>query len=317
MNDNYSAASGQGIYAGRFAPEQLLNPNSVSFTWPPTTQCDIPVSEGVNSPVHPSVIDFGSQWNGYRYWMAFTPYPDNGSSDLYEQPCVVASNDATNWIAPAPNPIVPAPEGVQTSVLYNSDTHIVFVSGTLYMIWRLFDSKFQNRAEILKFVSTTDGINWSAQQEMNLSAFGGTASKLLSPAVEYDDGLYKCWTVRVTVTPSVVELRTASSLSGTWSAPTICSLTIPDATREVWHIDVKKVSGGWVMLICDRLRGGTNFRLWLASSPDGINWTVGDSAFGTSPTAYRSCLWNYTDRIECWVTDWVIRKIKRLTLTKV
>jgi len=53
--------------------------------------------------VHPSVIDFKSEhgmdtWNGYRYWMAITPYPYGKSGE--ENPCLCASNDGLNWKVP-------------------------------------------------------------------------------------------------------------------------------------------------------------------------------------------------------------------------
>ena len=55
--------------------------------------------DGSGQVVHPSVLDFGqglvkpgsTSWNGYRYWMAITPFP-NGNSD-HENPCLYASND--------------------------------------------------------------------------------------------------------------------------------------------------------------------------------------------------------------------------------
>ena len=35
----------------------------------------IKTPEGSNQPYHPSVIYIPEGWNGYKYWMAGTPYP--------------------------------------------------------------------------------------------------------------------------------------------------------------------------------------------------------------------------------------------------
>ena len=66
---------------------------------------------------HPAVLDMeqelgaGQVWNGYRYWMAITPYP--GSVAATENPCIFASSDGTTWVVPSgvTNPVVPYPGG--------------------------------------------------------------------------------------------------------------------------------------------------------------------------------------------------------------
>ena len=59
---------------------------------------------------HPSIKWFENGWNGYKYWMAVTPYP-NGSA-FYENPCIIASNDLVSWVEPTPgvNPLDAVPE---------------------------------------------------------------------------------------------------------------------------------------------------------------------------------------------------------------
>ena len=61
---------------------------------------NIPTSDGAGQCNHPSVIDFLSEyqlpeWNGYRYWMAMTPYPNSDATK--ECPNLVASHDGINW----------------------------------------------------------------------------------------------------------------------------------------------------------------------------------------------------------------------------
>lgn len=42
--------------------------------------------DGENQPTHPSVVDMGQEWNGFRYWMAYSPYPYADGAE--ENPCV-------------------------------------------------------------------------------------------------------------------------------------------------------------------------------------------------------------------------------------
>lgn len=328
MSAIYSVPHGDRIYAGR--PLPVHNPDEISFTWPPGPNCVIPSAEGVNAPIHPKVVDMqgrtpSGRWpdaNGYRYWMAWTPYPISGSADTKEQPCIVASNDGLNWVAPAPNPIVPAPPLVAQGKRYNSDTHLVLHNNALYLIWRLFDDLDAEKPwrEVLKYKVTLDGVNWSEERPMNLESISlSDKSMLLSPAVEFHNGTWYCWSLRrnVTSTPIPIELRTAPQIFGPWSAPTNCNIVLPDATREPWHLDVTRIPNGWAMLITDRDRATeASGRLWLAYGDDaGLAWTPKSNYFAAgSPNTYRSCLVRDATGFRCWITDYDARKIRPMNI---
>src|SRR5699024_7190098 len=50
----------------------------------------IPTYDNELQAIHPKVLYFPNSWNGYKYWMAFTPYTN---SDIKtENPSIVASN---------------------------------------------------------------------------------------------------------------------------------------------------------------------------------------------------------------------------------
>ena len=66
----------------------------------------IKTPEGSNQPYHPSVIYIPEGWNGYKYWMAETPYPLGEDGDWkglppyrerWENPCVHVSKDGIHW----------------------------------------------------------------------------------------------------------------------------------------------------------------------------------------------------------------------------
>ena len=38
---------------------------------------DIVSYDGSNQGCHPKILYFPKKWNGWKYWMAFTPYPNS------------------------------------------------------------------------------------------------------------------------------------------------------------------------------------------------------------------------------------------------
>ncbi len=67
--------------------------------------CDIPTYDGSGECTHPSVVDsvavLGQPWQGYRYWLAFTPYPGNDDRrSRFENPSIVASHNGQDWVVP-------------------------------------------------------------------------------------------------------------------------------------------------------------------------------------------------------------------------
>lgn len=96
----------------------ILAPASATTT---LTELQFKNHLGNNENIHPKVLYFKDGWNGYKFWMAYTPYP--ASQTGAENPCIAVSQDGLNW-SPAKNleeVLDSAPE-----VGYNSDTHLVY-----------------------------------------------------------------------------------------------------------------------------------------------------------------------------------------------
>ena len=96
----------------------------------------IETPDGTNQPYHPSVLFISQKWNGYRYWMAETPYPLGNNGDWnglkpyrarWENPCIHVSNDGINWQTPpkGSNPIDDLSDADIEHQNYYSDTHLV------------------------------------------------------------------------------------------------------------------------------------------------------------------------------------------------
>lgn len=204
------------------------------------TSLIIPTYEGSNQTVHPKVVYFPGGWNGWKYWMAHTPYP--ASNDIYENPSISVSNNGIEWKDPQgiTNPIDQPTSSEIADKYHMSDTHLLFVNGYLECWYRfnkngVIDQIFRKR--------TTDGINWS-DREVMYTLTGN--DMVLSPAVVFDENKYKMWYVT-----GSYEVKYAESTDGkTWSSPTIVAITtIGEKPYRHWHLDVIKDNGKYEILI--------------------------------------------------------------------
>lgn len=240
--------------------------------------------------MHPSVVDFGgSPWNSHRYWMAITPYP-NGDDD-YENPSIVVSSDGDSWSVPSglTNPIDAMPTGG-----HNADTELVYDgSSTLYCFY--IDVVGTTARVVVR--SSTDGVSWGSETE--LFSTTTTTSLAASPTVIKDGSTWKMWYVDVADAPNTLQYRTSSSPASGWSVPTECTFDAISG-RDIWHLSVFKDGSTYRALIvfCDLGQNGNfNDTLHVASSSDGLDWTVdaepvlwpsGGTGFD-SGMIYRAC----------------------------
>jgi hypothetical protein len=222
--------------------------------------------------VHPSVYYDAAGWNGYRYWMAMTPY--EGSDNTLENPSIVVSQDGDTWIVPPglTNPIEPW-NGV--TGVYNSDPDLVMVGNTLYMFWR---TVFGATNETIYYRTSTDGITWTPKVAALNS--DSTQRRLVSPAVLYDEvtGVWTMFVVDTFPAPNTLLRFTGPGPAGPWTQAT-CTASIPG--RDLWHLDVVRWSGELHMLVSDATLGsnGSSGQLYFGVSlDDGLTW-----AFSTSP----------------------------------
>jgi hypothetical protein len=238
--------------------------------WP----LDIPTYDGDPSVGHPSVVFAPQGWNGYRYWMAFTPFPDGKR----ENPSIVVSQDGVRWRVPdgARNPVVSAEEVRRAGFSCNSDPELVLTAdGQMLLYYR----PFSRRNEAIFCKCSRDGVTWSSGRMVLSNQAARYPAGLLSPAVEVEaDGVLTMWTVNgLTLGRRVVQRRT--SLDGLrWSPPDRCQIP---AGVNPWHIDVAPGGGRYHMLVSDRSR------LFYWTSADGRTWTGSRTrAVGRSGTAH-------------------------------
>lgn len=199
---------------------------------------------GNNQNIHPKVLYFSTPWNGYNYWMAYTPYPD-GSTNA-ENPCIAVSNDLINWTIPngLTNPLEPVPSNG-----YNSDTHLVYREdiATLEIWWRAVDLG-TNVISIYRRTST-NGVTWTTKQLI----ISTTTNQLLSPAINFENGKYKIWTCNIGYVQYIESTdNTATAFS------VAINLPINWGTLSAWHLDVIKTELGYEMIVCAFTQGNSN-----------------------------------------------------------
>lgn len=229
---------------------KLDKPKKANTSWERKlckSKLDIISSYGDDQAFHPKVLNFKKPWNGYRYWMAYTPYP--GADQRKENPHVCVSNDKVHWKpfegknrAVALDPLIPFQDPDRQ---YNSDTHLVYRKdiNTLECYWRQVD----NRTRIDKILkrTTTDGIHWSDAKEVLVS--DANVDGILSPAILYENGIYKMWTVNYKKKFPVLYRESKDGYH--WNKPVKIQLRYPSKKLRSWHLDVIHTRKGYEMLV--------------------------------------------------------------------
>ena len=179
-----------------------------------------------NQGYHPKVISFEKPWNGYKYWMAFTPYPYRKSNR--ENPCINVSNDLKNWKCPQGliNPLSTPLPGYYN---YNSDSHLLYNEETnqLEVFWR-----WVSHSKVVVFTrASSDGINWSPKKEF-LRTENRYKIDYLSPSIIRENGKYRIWFVssgnRIYYMEKNDKMKTT---------PRFINITFHNNLRT-WHLDV-------------------------------------------------------------------------------
>ncbi|AFU16627.1 4Fe-4S ferredoxin iron-sulfur binding domain protein [Bacillus thuringiensis MC28] len=195
--------------------------------------------DGYNQTTHPKVVYFENGWNGWKYWMAHTPYPF--SNDKYENPSISVSNDGISWTDPKGllNPIDQPTADEITDKYHMSDTHLLFVNGKLECWYRF--NKNGVIDQILR-KTTTDGITWSTREVMyTLSGW----DMALSPAIVHDGFRYKMWYIT-----GNFEIKYTESDSGfSWGPLQNVTIKTGSKSYRAWHLDVIQEGRNYELLL--------------------------------------------------------------------
>ncbi len=239
--------------------------------------------------VHPAVVYVPEGFAGYKYWCAYTPMTNNQSQ--YENPCIVASDDMTNWVSPAVNPIFPWPGGGA----FNSDTHLILSPDrkSLILLYRTFAEGTPARHR-LKVSTCTDGKTWSSPVEI-WSCLQSSNQDMTSPSLWYDS-TSSMWYIVGTDYPNpatgrVLRMSSPDLFTGWPTDPTPVTMT-PPSGRQWWHSYFTRLSTGKIVgFVQDTATQAAPGNLYLAeSNNNGLTWSY--SLFDSTWLYYRSCLFS-------------------------
>lgn len=229
----------------------------------------VPTPDGQNQPTHPKVLHFPDRWNGYKFWMAFTPWTNQNNNT--ENPCICYSDDGETWSAEGiTNPLAEPPTEDGAIVGYNSDVHIVMVGDVMECWWRVhFQSGSRKGWLTINRRTSTDGINWTAAEELHET---NEVVSNLSPVVIHEDGVYKIW-----LCYGYTKLVYFESADGTnWQFIRDISVDLADKPDyKIWHFDIIHSEHGYEFVGCYNPRDTTkNLYIYYARSGDNITYTT-------------------------------------------
>lgn len=225
-------------------------------------------SYGDNEAYHPKVLSFENGWNGYKYWMSYTPYPQG--DDSKENPHIAVSNNLKSWkTLSVKNGGLDDISNDGIKEQYNSDSHIVYNSDTneLECYWRFVDD-INNKAIIYRR-KTSDGVNWT-KKEVTAYSNNRQEKDYVSPAIIYENKVYKMWYVDKENT-----VKYALSTDGAnWQDKQTVEINY-DENIKTWHLDVIHTENGYEMITVafDKWANHNKMNLYYTSSTDGINWS--------------------------------------------
>lgn len=258
---------------------------------------DIKTFDGSDSPYHPTVLYFKESWNGYKYWMAETPFSPlcKPYIDRNECPSIHVSNNGIDWEEVTNNPIDDLNTTEIKELDFFSDPHLVHVNGKLECWYRFThrggDANYYDNLQLVRKTSH-DGVNWSNREILvNLATAEGNelGNMVVSPSILYQDGKYRMWYVnsesRITRGLSYSESKDGHN----WDVKTDCVLQGKE--NMPWHIDVNYIDGKYYLVCYDF----ATLTLW--ESTDGIRFSymkeiLRPSVFGSfyGYTLYRACI---------------------------
>lgn len=126
-------------------------------------ELEIATFDGSGSLTHPSVLYFENKWNGYHYWMAYTPY-DNNNVEL-ENPCIAVSNDGIHFSLPSgvKNPLLEMIKKEKPYTFYN-DPFLLFTNQL--ELWYRYTIEDQILVNEVYRITSKDGVNWSKPEKI-------------------------------------------------------------------------------------------------------------------------------------------------------
>lgn len=232
-----------------------------------------PTYDGSNQAVHPSVLYIKEGFNGFKYWMALTPYP-NGNDD-FENPQLLVSKDGINFSHfKSLKSYLAIPTDVSKGGHY-SDVNLCYAKGQLEIYFRYnpaMEGKVQpdNSSNFLYVMKSKDGLNWTNKAIVLSDTTFPEKYNYVSPSVIYENGVYNIWFSNYST-----NLYHTSTKDWINFKPVVtCNLSAKPENISIWHHDIIKTNKGYEAVIS--AYGDKNSAvqsLYYANSADGVSFS--------------------------------------------
>lgn len=232
-----------------------------------------PTYDGSNQAVHPSVIYVKDRFNGFKYWMAITPYP-NGNDD-YENPQILVSNDGVNFTYfKTLNSYLDIPNDVKLGGHY-SDVNLCYANNQLELYFRYnphMKNKLQpdNGTNFVYVMKSKDGLNWSKKQLVLSNSTFKEKYNYVSPTIIYDNNVYNIWFSNYST--NLYHTSTKDWIN--FEPVSTCNFSQKPDNISIWHHDIIKTAEGYEIIISayeDKNSGVQN--LYHSTSKDGVDFS--------------------------------------------
>lgn len=262
-----------------------------------------PTYDGSNQAVHPSVLYIKEGFNGYKYWMALTPYPYG--NDDYENPQILVSNDGIKFsYFKTLKSYLAIPEDVNLGGHY-SDVNLCYTNNELELYFRynphLEGSKGTNNSSNSVYVmKSKDGLHWSDKKLVLSKDTFIEQYNYVSPTIIYENGLYNIWfsnystNLYHTQTKNWVDFEPVST----------CKLLNKPNNINIWHHDIINTDEGYEAVFSAYSDNNSAVQsLYYTKSKDGINFSQFDVILNPSinssfdnASLYKASLVNSSDK---------------------
>ena len=198
--------------------------------------------DGSDEPTHPTILKISTKNIPYDYLLGFTPLAN--SDPKLENPSILASNSAINWIKidHSINPVVCQKK--DNGLDYCSDPYLMEKDGIIELWYRFNPYNYQNEESkkynsLIYRVTSTDGVNWSPSK---LIFNKDRNEAYMSPSVLYENNRYKIYYVNY---DNNVYYRESSNLES-WSKPQ--KINFGELNGHIWHGELNKVNNRYEYL---------------------------------------------------------------------
>lgn len=246
---------------------------------------------GEDQPTHPAIISFDKEWNGYKYWMVYTPYPEASGEE--ENPSIAVSNDLYKWETPygMTNPIA---DNEETGCAELKDAHILYRDDLGRIeVWYLgrVSKNLGGDGEALTLFRkySYDGILWSSYEIMDTVEY-------LSPTIRWNGSKYQMWSIGFdTYNTSGTFVYQESGDGENWISPVECSIEGENQELKLWHgaVSYDEIAGKYIFVYIQS--GSDSQTIEACESDDGIHFSKKQSVVENDKRTlwnrfYRPCL---------------------------